>query len=100
MTVKLTKKDLDDMSGSASDVEARAKEASKIIADNPKPSMAGFTTADAIGEVSSHWTLKADRCAGRWQYFSGALADTGTHITKTDEEIAFYFPKAYPGIKD
>lgn len=100
MTVKLSKDDLDVMSGKATDVQGLAKDARKIIADAGEPNLPGFQTQAALAEVSAQWEKKTGRCAGRWEYFAVALTETGEHVVKTDKANEFYFPDVNVGVKD
>lgn len=100
MTVKLTKKDLDEMSGKAGDIQGNAKDAQKIVKDAGAPNLTGFATQSAITEVSDQWDKKTGRCAGRWEYFALALKETGEHIVATDRENSFHFPNVNVGVKD
>lgn len=100
MTVKLSKTDLDAMSGRAVDIQQLAKDARKIIADAGEPNLPGFQVADALAEVNARWEKKTGNCAGRWEYFAVALAETGEHVVATDKANEFYFPDVNVGVKD
>ena len=100
MTTRLYKKDLGDMAGSADDVVDAARAAGKAIADADPVNLPGWSTADAIDDIHTHWRDQAEHAAGRWIYFAAALRDTGSHIDATDKQIEFSFPSVGPGVKD
>lgn len=100
MNVKLSKQDLDSMSGKATDMQGLAIQARKIVDEAGQPSLTGFQTQAAIAEVTEQWRAKTTTHAGRWEYFAVALTETGDNVAAADEENAFYFPDVNVGVKD